>query len=145
MNTTNPRCNIYLACLSEADLPSGFVSYPCIQCDSHGGNTRRAEVNAAKQHRRSQRGRLGKSEKTKTDAGRVEIALGNQRVADDAGHHALVLTGKNIYDALESDLARPLSFQHYDRKLQNKIQRHPLSIQSSPCPSPPAIWRASAC
>jgi hypothetical protein len=25
VKTTNPRCNIYLTCLSEEDLPSGFV------------------------------------------------------------------------------------------------------------------------
>jgi hypothetical protein len=27
----------YLACLREEDLPSGCVSCPCIQCDSHDG------------------------------------------------------------------------------------------------------------
>jgi CubicO group peptidase (beta-lactamase class C family) len=35
------------------------------------------------------------------------------------------LTGKNIYDALESDLARPLGFQDFNRKLQNKIPAPP--------------------
>jgi CubicO group peptidase (beta-lactamase class C family) len=35
------------------------------------------------------------------------------------------LTGKNIYDALDSDLARPLGFQDFDRKLQIKIPAPP--------------------
>jgi CubicO group peptidase (beta-lactamase class C family) len=35
------------------------------------------------------------------------------------------LTAKNIYDALESDLARPLGFQDFDRKLQRKIPAPP--------------------
>jgi CubicO group peptidase (beta-lactamase class C family) len=39
------------------------------------------------------------------------------------------LTGKNIYDALEADLARPIGMQDFDRSLQKKIthegQVHP--------------------
>ena len=35
------------------------------------------------------------------------------------------LTGKNIYDALESDLAQPLGMQDFDRKLQHKIPAPP--------------------
>ena len=31
------------------------------------------------------------------------------------------LTGKNIYDAVESDIARPIAMQDYDRSRQRKI------------------------
>jgi CubicO group peptidase (beta-lactamase class C family) len=35
------------------------------------------------------------------------------------------LTGKNIFDALETDLARPIGMQDYDRSAQKKIQTVP--------------------
>jgi CubicO group peptidase (beta-lactamase class C family) len=37
------------------------------------------------------------------------------------------LTGKNIYDALESDLARPLGMQDFDRRRQTKVDNLPES------------------
>ena len=38
------------------------------------------------------------------------------------------LTGKNIYDALESDLARPIGMQDFDRSRQKKISTMPDSV-----------------
>lgn len=38
------------------------------------------------------------------------------------------LTGKNIYDALESDLARPIGMQDFDRSRQKKISNMPYSV-----------------
>ena len=38
------------------------------------------------------------------------------------------LTGKNIYDALESDLARPIGMQDFDRFRQKKISEMPNSV-----------------
>jgi CubicO group peptidase (beta-lactamase class C family) len=38
------------------------------------------------------------------------------------------LTGKNIYDALESDLARPIGMQDFDRARQIKASNLPLSV-----------------
>jgi CubicO group peptidase (beta-lactamase class C family) len=38
------------------------------------------------------------------------------------------LTGKNIYDALESDLARPIGMQDFDRARQVKISNMPFSV-----------------
>jgi CubicO group peptidase (beta-lactamase class C family) len=38
------------------------------------------------------------------------------------------LTGKNIYDALESDLARPIGMQDFDRARQIKTSNLPLSV-----------------
>lgn len=38
------------------------------------------------------------------------------------------LTGKNIYDALESDLARPIGMQDFDRARQKKISEMPYSV-----------------
>jgi len=38
------------------------------------------------------------------------------------------LTGKNIYDALESDLARPIGMQDFDRARQRKISVMPHSV-----------------
>jgi CubicO group peptidase (beta-lactamase class C family) len=38
------------------------------------------------------------------------------------------LTGKNIYDALESDLARPIGMQDFDRARQVKASNRPLSV-----------------
>ena len=40
------------------------------------------------------------------------------------------LTGKNIYDALESDLARPIGMQDFDRDRQVKISNLPSSVHS---------------
>ena len=37
------------------------------------------------------------------------------------------LTGKNIYDALEGDLARPLGMQDFDRRRQTKVDNLPES------------------
>ena len=38
------------------------------------------------------------------------------------------MTGKNIYDALESDLARPIGMQDFDRERQKKVQVLPASV-----------------
>ena len=38
------------------------------------------------------------------------------------------LTGKNIYDALESDLARPIGMQDFDRSRQKKDTAMPNSV-----------------
>jgi CubicO group peptidase (beta-lactamase class C family) len=38
------------------------------------------------------------------------------------------LTGRDIYDALETDLAKPLGFQDWDRKRQQKISVLPDSV-----------------
>lgn len=38
------------------------------------------------------------------------------------------LTGKNIYDALESDLARPIGMQDFDRARQVKVNNMPFSV-----------------
>ncbi len=38
------------------------------------------------------------------------------------------LTGKNIYDALESDLARPIGMQDFDRARQVKVNSLPFSV-----------------
>jgi CubicO group peptidase (beta-lactamase class C family) len=38
------------------------------------------------------------------------------------------LTGRDIYDALESDLAKPLGFQDWDRKRQQKVKVLPESV-----------------
>lgn len=38
------------------------------------------------------------------------------------------LTGKNIYDALETDLARPIGMQDFDRKRQVKVDNLPSSV-----------------
>jgi len=38
------------------------------------------------------------------------------------------LTGKNIYDALESDLAKPLGMEDFDRAKQEKISSLPYSV-----------------
>ena len=40
------------------------------------------------------------------------------------------LTGRNIYDALETDLARPIGMQDYDRAKQKKIQTVPEHLIS---------------
>lgn len=40
------------------------------------------------------------------------------------------LTGKNIYDALESDLARPIGMQDFDRSRQKKISNMPYSVHA---------------
>jgi CubicO group peptidase (beta-lactamase class C family) len=56
------------------------------------------------------------------------------------------LTGRDIYDALETDLARPIGMQDFDRTLQKKEGDSKVSIY----PAYPmhlstrAIWRASA-
>src|SRR6266849_412148 len=39
------------------------------------------------------------------------------------------LTGRNIYDALETDLARPIGMQDFDRDRQKKGPSQPWSIQ----------------
>jgi CubicO group peptidase (beta-lactamase class C family) len=44
-----------------------------------------------------------------------------------AGAAFEALTGKNIYDALESDLARPLRMQDFDRRRQTKVDNLPES------------------
>ena len=41
------------------------------------------------------------------------------------------LTGKNIYDALESDLARPIGMQDFDRARQVKASNLPYSLHES--------------
>lgn len=41
------------------------------------------------------------------------------------------LTGRNIYDALETDLARPIGMQDYDRAKQKKIQTVPDHLISN--------------
>lgn len=38
------------------------------------------------------------------------------------------LTGKNIYDALESDVARPIGMQDFDRSRQKKVSMMPASV-----------------
>jgi CubicO group peptidase (beta-lactamase class C family) len=38
------------------------------------------------------------------------------------------LTGKNIYDALESDIARPIGMQDFDRSRQKKVSTKPDSV-----------------
>ena len=38
------------------------------------------------------------------------------------------LTGKNIYDALETNLARPIGMQDFDRSRQKKISEMPYSV-----------------
>jgi CubicO group peptidase (beta-lactamase class C family) len=40
------------------------------------------------------------------------------------------LTGKDIYDALESDLARPIGMQDFDRSQQKKISAMPASVHA---------------
>jgi len=40
------------------------------------------------------------------------------------------LTGRNIFDALETDLARPIGLEDYDRKKQKKIQTVPDKLIS---------------
>jgi len=40
-------------------------------------------------------------------------------------------TGKNIYDALESDLARPIGMQDFDRARQVKVSNLPYSVHES--------------
>ena len=41
------------------------------------------------------------------------------------------LTGKSIYDALESDLARPIGMQDFDRARQVKVSNMPSSVHPS--------------
>jgi CubicO group peptidase (beta-lactamase class C family) len=41
------------------------------------------------------------------------------------------LSGKNIYDALESDLARPIGMQDFDRSSQIKASNLPFSVHES--------------
>ncbi len=41
------------------------------------------------------------------------------------------LTGKDLYDALESDLARPIGMQDFDRSRQKKISAMPASVHAN--------------
>jgi CubicO group peptidase (beta-lactamase class C family) len=49
---------------------------------------------------------------------------------DAAGTAFEKLAGKNIYDALESDLARPIGMQDFDRARQKKDPAMPYSVHS---------------
>lgn len=54
------------------------------------------------------------------------------------------LTGKDIFVALEEDLAKPIGMQDFDRSLQRKNMRCRLpNIPSTPCICQLGIWRAS--
>ena len=47
---------------------------------------------------------------------------------DAAGTAFEKLTGKNIYDALEADLAKPIGMQDFDRARQKKLSAMPVSV-----------------
>ena len=54
------------------------------------------------------------------------------------------LTGKDIFVALEEDLAKPIGMQDFDRARQRKNDEMPITnIRSMPCICQRAIWRAS--
>ena len=52
------------------------------------------------------------------------------------------LTGKDTYDALDSELAKPVGMQDFDRAKQKKILLPCPFIPNTPCLFRHATWRA---
>jgi CubicO group peptidase (beta-lactamase class C family) len=55
------------------------------------------------------------------------------------------ITGKNLYDALDADLAQPLGMQDFDRGKQVKIAHPGEAHPDMQCISPRAIWPGWGC